>query len=196
MNKTLLAFALAAICSAPALAQQADYCNPSGYATGVTNDRDNPHQACDPRMVPRVNGVPQEQPAPTARPHYNETQPAPASGYYNGRNYDRRAYDGRNYDRRYNDPRYNDPRYSGNRDSREWERYRGEGNYYYGARGPEWRRGAHIPREYMDRQYWVSDWRAHRLAPPPRGYQWVQVGNDYVLVALATGIIAQLLLAQ
>ena len=56
----------------------------------------------------------------------------------------------------------------------------------------EWRRGAHIPREYMARQYWVEDWRAHRLAPPPRGYQWVQVGNDYVLVAIASGIIAQL----
>jgi Ni/Co efflux regulator RcnB len=178
MNRTFIAFALAAVCSVPALAQQADYCNPSGYVTGVASDRDNPHQACDPRMVPRVNGVPQEQAAPTARPHYSETQPAPASGGY------------------YNNRRYNDPRYSGNRDSRDWERYRGNGNYYYGARGPEWRRGGHIPREYMDHQYWVSDWRAHRLQAPPRGYQWVQVGNDYVLVALATGIIAQLLLAQ
>jgi Ni/Co efflux regulator RcnB len=120
--------------------------------------------------VPRVNGVPQEQPAPTARRHYEQTQPAYTGQYY-------------------------DPRTMGNRDARDWERYR-EGRYYYGARGPEWRRGAHIPREYMGRQYWVEDWRAHRLAPPPRGYQWVQVGNDYVLVALATGIIAQLLLAQ
>jgi Ni/Co efflux regulator RcnB len=171
MIRTLIAFALAAIWSVPALAQQADYCNRSGYATGVTNDRDNPHQACDPRQVPRVNGVPQEQPAPTARRHYNETQPSIANGYY-------------------------DPRYAGNRDSRDWDRYRGNGNYYYGARGPEWRRGGHIPREYMNRQYRVDNWRAHRLAPPPRGYEWVQVGNDYVLVALATGIIAQLLLSQ
>jgi Ni/Co efflux regulator RcnB len=170
MNRTLIAFAIAAICAAPALAQQADYCSPSGYVTGVYSDRDQPHQACDPRQVPRVNGVPQEQPAPTARRHYEQTQPAYTGQYY-------------------------DPRTMGNRDARDWERYR-EGRYYYGARGPEWRRGAHIPREYMGRQYWVEDWRAHRLAPPPRGYQWVQVGNDYVLVALATGIIAQLLLAQ
>jgi Ni/Co efflux regulator RcnB len=42
----------------------------------------------------------------------------------------------------------------------------------------------------------VNDWRSHRLSAPPRGYQWVQVGGDYVLVAIATGIIAQLLLNQ
>jgi Ni/Co efflux regulator RcnB len=39
----------------------------------------------------------------------------------------------------------------------------------------------------------VSDWRSHRLNAPPRGYQWVQSGSDYLLVAVATGIIAQLL---
>jgi Ni/Co efflux regulator RcnB len=67
---------------------------------------------------------------------------------------------------------------------------------YYGARGPEWRRGGHIPPQYRDRQYVVNDWRGHHLHAPPRGYQWVQVGGDYVLVAVATGIIAQLLLNQ
>jgi Ni/Co efflux regulator RcnB len=40
----------------------------------------------------------------------------------------------------------------------------------------------------------VSDWRGHHLTAPPRGHQWVQVGGDYVLVAVTTGIIAQLLL--
>ena len=64
----------------------------------------------------------------------------------------------------------------------------------YGARGPEWRRGGRIPAEYRNRQYVVNDWRGHHLNAPPRGYQWVQVGADYVLVAVATGIIAQLLL--
>lgn len=176
MNKTLIAIALAAVCAAPALAQQADYCNPSGYVTGVYSDRDNPHQACDPRQVPRVNGVPQEKPAPTARPYYNETQPAPATGYHD-RRYDR-GYEG----------------YGDRRDSRDWERYR-DGRYSYGARGPEWRRGGHVPREYMARQYWVQDWRVHRLPPPAYGYHWVQVGTDYVLVQDANGIIAQLIIA-
>ena len=72
-------------------------------------------------------------------------------------------------------------------------RYDQRDNRQYGARGPEWRRGGYIPREYRDRQYVVNDWRGHNLSAPPRGYQWVQHGSDYLLVALATGLIAQLL---
>lgn len=68
--------------------------------------------------------------------------------------------------------------------------------YYYGARGPEFRRGAYIPRTYYSPQYYVSDWRGHHLYAPPYGYQWVQVGPDYVLIALATGLIANLILSQ
>jgi Ni/Co efflux regulator RcnB len=45
-----------------------------------------------------------------------------------------------------------------------------------------WNRGERIPPEYRDRQYMIDDWRAHRLAPPPRGYHWVGVGGDYYLV--------------
>jgi Ni/Co efflux regulator RcnB len=42
----------------------------------------------------------------------------------------------------------------------------------------------------------VEDWRGHRLSAPPRGYHWVQTGADYVLVAIATGVILQLLLSN
>ena len=66
----------------------------------------------------------------------------------------------------------------------------------YGARGADFHRGGRIPAEYRNRQYVVNDWRSHRLSAPPRGQQWVQVGGDYVLVAIATGIIAQLILNQ
>lgn len=66
----------------------------------------------------------------------------------------------------------------------------------FGAQGPQFHRGGHIPGEYRNRQYVVDDWRAHRLSPPPRGHHWVQVGADYVLVAIATGIIVQLVLSQ
>jgi Ni/Co efflux regulator RcnB len=40
----------------------------------------------------------------------------------------------------------------------------------------------------------VDDWRGHHLSAPPRGYHWVQMGGDYVLVAIATGVILQPLL--
>ncbi|MDM0055167.1 RcnB family protein [Variovorax fucosicus] len=60
----------------------------------------------------------------------------------------------------------------------------------------EWRRGGRVPTEYRGRNYVVNDWRGHHLNAPPRGYQWVGVGGDYVLAALATGLIAQIIVGQ
>jgi Ni/Co efflux regulator RcnB len=62
--------------------------------------------------------------------------------------------------------------------------------------GPEhsYYRGERMLPQYRTRQYVVEDWRGHRLSAPPRGYQWVQSGSDYVLVAIATGVILNLLL--
>lgn len=82
------------------------------------------------------------------------------------------------------------------RDLREAREDRREERRYYNAHGPEFRRGHRLPPELRSRQYVVNDWHRHRLAPPPRGYQWVQVGPDYVLVAIATGLIANLILNQ
>ena len=64
--------------------------------------------------------------------------------------------------------------------------------------GPDhnFRRGGRLPTEYRNRQYVVDDWRNHRLSAPPRGYHWVQTGPDYVLAAIATGVIAQVLLGN
>lgn len=59
-----------------------------------------------------------------------------------------------------------------------------------------WHAGDRLPYEYRHRNYVVSDWRGHRLYQPPGGYQWVQTGDDYVLVAIATGIIAALALSR
>ena len=57
----------------------------------------------------------------------------------------------------------------------------------------EWRRGGRVPVEYRARNYVVNDYRAYRLQQPPRGYQWVGVGGDFVLAAIATGVIAQII---
>ncbi len=67
---------------------------------------------------------------------------------------------------------------------------------YYNARSAEFHRGGHLPGELRNRQYVVSDWHGHHLSAPPRGYQWVQVGPDYVLAAVATGIIANLIISR
>lgn len=71
----------------------------------------------------------------------------------------------------------------------------------HGARrgaGPQhdWYRGSRLPRAYRTPHYVVADWRGHHLAAPPRGYHWVQYGGDYLLIAVATGVIAQLVLSQ
>jgi Ni/Co efflux regulator RcnB len=55
-------------------------------------------------------------------------------------------------------------------------------------------RGGRLPEQYRGRQYVVDDWRGHHLSAPPRGYHWVQTGGDYVLAAVATGVIASILL--
>lgn len=65
---------------------------------------------------------------------------------------------------------------------------------YYDARGQDFRRGGYIPHEFRNRQYIVNNYRTHYLSPPPYGHQWVQVGPDYVLVAIATGLIANIIL--
>jgi Ni/Co efflux regulator RcnB len=63
---------------------------------------------------------------------------------------------------------------------------------YYDAR--EFQRGQYLPFQLRGRNYIVDDWRGHRLDRPPQGHQWVQVGADYVLVAIATGLIVQMVL--
>ncbi len=64
--------------------------------------------------------------------------------------------------------------------------------------GPDhrWQRGDRLPPSYRTHHYVVNNWRAHHLYAPPRGYQWVQYGGDYLLVAVATGVITQLILSQ
>jgi Ni/Co efflux regulator RcnB len=64
------------------------------------------------------------------------------------------------------------------------------------VRQGHWERGQRLPAQYRGRQYVVDNWRAHGLKAPPRGHQWVQSGGDYLLIAVATGIIAQVLLGR
>lgn len=75
---------------------------------------------------------------------------------------------------------------------------RGRGFNGHDGRGAgpsnSWYRGDRLPVQYRSRQYVVDDWRGHHLSAPPRGYHWVQSGGDYILVAVASGIILQLLL--
>ena len=121
-------------------------------------------------------------------------------GRYDQRDDRRGRYDHRD-DRRGRDDRRDD-RY----DSR-WDRGRHNGYYYnnrwsygappsnyYGRPGYRpgynaWRRGGYLPSYYRGNGYVIQDYGYYRLRPPPRGYYWYRAGNDYVLAAIATGLI-------
>jgi Ni/Co efflux regulator RcnB len=106
--------------------------------------------------------------------------------------------DGRNrqYDRR--DERRDDRR--DGYQARGGGRYGNEGwggdELRWNGAGPEhsFRRGDRLPSRYRNHQYVVNNYREHHLRPPPRGYHWVQTGSDYVLAAIATGVIADLMI--
>jgi Ni/Co efflux regulator RcnB len=57
----------------------------------------------------------------------------------------------------------------------------------------EWRRGGRVGRDDWGRGRAV-DYRAHHLRAPPRGYAWRDVGGRYVLAAVASGVIADIIL--
>lgn len=57
-----------------------------------------------------------------------------------------------------------------------------------------WRKGGHIERHDWNRGRRI-DYRQHRLQRPPRGYEWRQVDNNFVLAAAATGLIAALIMS-
>jgi Ni/Co efflux regulator RcnB len=92
-----------------------------------------------------------------------------------------------NNDRHDNNNGYNQSRDNGNRNDRH------DNGNHYGQQKHSWKRGERLPvTYYQNRNYYVDYRRAH-LRAPPRGYQWVQVDNNYVMVALATGLIASLI---
>jgi Ni/Co efflux regulator RcnB len=51
-------------------------------------------------------------------------------------------------------------------------------------RDEDWKRGEHI------------DYKEHHLRAPPHGYEWRSVDGNYVLAAVATGVIASVVAAE
>jgi Ni/Co efflux regulator RcnB len=118
-------------------------------------------------------------------------------GHDRGRDWGRRD-EGRDHDRR-----------EDFRERHDWDDRRHNG-YYYNNRwlyGPPpsayysdpyyrpgfsaWRRGVVLPPHY--RGYVVGDYYRYHLRPPPRGYAWYRVGDEYLLAAVATGLIFEII---
>lgn len=57
----------------------------------------------------------------------------------------------------------------------------------------QWKRGHVVDQRYRGDGYWVTDWRTRHLPAPPHDHRWLRVNGDYVLVAIATGVIMNIL---
>ena len=70
-----------------------------------------------------------------------------------------------------------------------------QGQGYHEPRpSSDWQRGQPMPQRYNDRHYAVSDWQDRGLPEPPHGQRWMYVNGEYVLTAIATGVISAILL--
>jgi Ni/Co efflux regulator RcnB len=65
--------------------------------------------------------------------------------------------------------------------------YRNNGNRY--ANQHRWAKGQRFDRRQASNYRVINNYRGYRLNAPPRGYQWVQSGNDAVMIAITSGII-------
>jgi Ni/Co efflux regulator RcnB len=130
-------------------------------------------------------------------------------GRWDGDRHDRGRWDGDRHDgRRDRDWDRDRHRHHGSWDRGDrWDSGRHNGYYYnnrwsygappahyYGRPGyrpgySAWRRGGYLPPYYRGNSYIIRDYGYYRLRPPPRGYYWYRTGNDYVLAAIATGLI-------
>lgn len=122
-------------------------------------------------------------------------------GQNNGRDFNRpNNYPGNNFSSRDNrgfgNPGYGGPRH----DFRNFHDFhrgfdasrRFRAPYYRRPAGwydHRWSFGEYLPPAYWARDYWLDDYMAYDLPPPPYGAVWVRVGNDALLVDQDSGEI-------
>ena len=59
----------------------------------------------------------------------------------------------------------------------------------------EWKKGYHMRNEDWSRGERV-DWHQYHLHQPPAGYEWRLVDGNYVMAAVATGVVASVIVAS
>ncbi len=58
----------------------------------------------------------------------------------------------------------------------------------------QYRRGDRFDRNHAWRYAEIDYRQYHRLRPPPRGYHWVRNGDDALLVGIASGVVASIMI--
>jgi Ni/Co efflux regulator RcnB len=64
------------------------------------------------------------------------------------------------------------------------------------VRHTEWKKGYHMQSADWGRAERVDNYRDYHLSTPPHGYEWREVDGNYVLAAIATGVIASVVVAS
>lgn len=67
---------------------------------------------------------------------------------------------------------------------------------HFAWNGHNFRRGHPAPQRFRGDAYRVHDWRARGLREPPRGQYWSYIDGNYVLIAVATGIITSIIMGS
>jgi hypothetical protein len=71
---------------------------------------------------------------------------------------------------------------------RSFSSFRAAPFYYPGGWGyRRWAVGQILPGLFLSQGYFIGDWAAYSLGPPPPGLQWVRYGPDALLVNVYTG---------
>ncbi len=164
MNKSLIVGVVSVALLSSSMATMADDHGWSNYQGAQQHSQQRPSPSRP--TAPQWNN--HNGPQWNNRPSSNWNSP---SRYDHGYRYDQRRYQSGGY-------RYQPNAYYGNG-------YNQRVVYHVGERLPDYYRSSH---------YYVNDWRGYHLHEPPRGYGWANIDGNFVLVALATGLIAQVLL--
>lgn len=57
----------------------------------------------------------------------------------------------------------------------------------------QYKSGQRLPKQYRDD---FVDYKKHKLPKPPKNQRWVKVDGDYILISVATGVIASIILGS
>lgn len=57
----------------------------------------------------------------------------------------------------------------------------------------QYKSGQRLPKQYRDD---FVDYKKHKLPKPPKNQRWVKVDGDYILISVATGVIANIILGS
>jgi Ni/Co efflux regulator RcnB len=71
------------------------------------------------------------------------------------------------------------------------------GSFSQGGKSQQFGKGDKLPSQFRGNDRVVSNYSDNHLRQPPRGYHWVRDdGGNFVLVAITTGVISEILSGQ